>query len=72
MNADNDRLEHATVVEVDHARKLVFATDIDRRTLEEIKTYLTAYANAQFDERTQDRLRRFWITYERVRNRVLR
>jgi len=32
----------------------------------------SAYANAQFDERTQDRLRRFWITYERVRNRVLR
>jgi hypothetical protein len=32
----------------------------------------SAYANAQFDERTQDRLRNFWITYERVRNRVLR
>jgi hypothetical protein len=32
----------------------------------------SAYANAQFDDRIQDRLRRFWITYERVRNRVLR
>ncbi|MCL4691547.1 MAG: DUF4129 domain-containing protein [Candidatus Hydrogenedentes bacterium] len=32
----------------------------------------SAYANAKFDERTEDRLRRFWITYERARNRVLR
>lgn len=31
-----------------------------------------AYANAQFDERTQDRLRRFWITFEKLRAKVVR
>jgi len=36
------------ICEIDHARKLVFATNIDRRTLEDLKKYLTAYAEAQW------------------------
>ena len=31
-----------------------------------------AYANAQFDVRTQDRLRKFWMTFERLRAKVVR
>ncbi len=34
--------------EIDHERKLVFATNVDRQTLEEMKTRLTAYASAQW------------------------
>ncbi|KKM69308.1 hypothetical protein LCGC14_1452120 [marine sediment metagenome] len=42
------RFGEGYIVEVDHPDKLVFATDIDRRTLEELKDHLTAYAKAQW------------------------
>jgi len=35
--------------EIDHANKLVFATNIDRRTLDQLRRHLTAYAKAQWD-----------------------
>jgi tetratricopeptide (TPR) repeat protein len=34
--------------EIDHDRKLVFATNVDRRTLDDMKRRLTAYASAQW------------------------
>ena len=36
--------------EIDHERKLVFATNVDRTTLEEMKHRLTAYASAQWED----------------------
>ncbi|MGB2822486.1 MAG: tetratricopeptide repeat protein, partial [Phycisphaerae bacterium] len=36
------------IYEIDHDRKLVFATNVDRRTLVEMKQRLTAYAAAQW------------------------
>ncbi len=36
------------ICEIDHANKLVFATDIDTRTLEELKVSLSKYAAAQW------------------------
>ena len=32
----------------------------------------SAYADQKFDEQIYDRLRRFWITFRRIRNRVVR
>jgi len=36
------------IVEVDHPSRLVLATDMDRQMLDELKAYLTAYAEAQW------------------------
>jgi len=36
--------------EIDHDRKLVFATNVDSRTLAEMKARLTAYATAQWND----------------------
>ncbi len=36
------------IIEIDHASKLVFATNVDRHTLEQLRGHLTAYANAQW------------------------
>lgn len=47
-HALRERFGQGYIVEVDHASKLVFATDIDRQTLRELKTGLTAYAEAQW------------------------
>jgi hypothetical protein len=45
-----DRFGEDYIVEVDPARRLVFATDIDREVLEDLKTYLTAHAEALWGE----------------------
>lgn len=37
------------ICEIDHTNKLVFATNIDRRTLQKLRDYLTAYAKAQWE-----------------------
>ncbi len=38
------------ICEVDEASKLIFATNVDRQTLEELKVHLTAYAEAMWND----------------------
>ena len=38
------------IYEIDHANRLVFATNIDQPTLDELKTHLTAYAEAMWGQ----------------------
>ncbi len=45
--------------EIDHDRKLVFATNVDRRTLVEMKQRLTAYAAAQWKGLFTNRFERY-------------
>ncbi len=43
-----ERFGDGYLYEIDHENRLVFATDVDRRTLNELKAVLTAYAEAQW------------------------
>jgi len=43
-----ERFGEAFICEIDHENKIVFATDIDRRTLGELKASLSQYASAQW------------------------
>jgi len=43
-----DRFGEGYICEIDHENKLVFATNVDRQTLEELKRHLTRYAEAQW------------------------
>jgi len=45
--------------EIDHDRKLVFATNVDRRTLRDMKRRLTAYASAQWKHLFGHRFERY-------------
>jgi len=45
--------------EIDHDRKLVFATNVDSRTLAEMKARLTAYATAQWNDLFDSRFDRY-------------
>ena len=45
--------------EIDHERKLVFATNVDGQTLEEMKDRLTAYATAQWKDLFDGRFDRY-------------
>jgi hypothetical protein len=42
------RLGGGFLYDIDHGNKLVFATNVDRKTLDELKAYLTDYAEAQW------------------------
>ena len=44
------RFGEGYIVRIDHANKLVFATNIDRQTLSELTDHLTAYAEAMWND----------------------
>jgi len=43
-----ERFGEGFICEIDHANKMVFATDVDRRTLSELRASLSRYAKAQW------------------------
>jgi len=45
-----ERFGEGYICEIDHASKLVFATNIDRQMLTELRDYLVAYATAQWND----------------------
>jgi hypothetical protein len=58
-DALRQRLGGDYIVEIDHADKLVFATNVDRATLEELKTRLTACARCLWRDLLDNRFEQY-------------